>query len=195
MNITSQANDLVEQAARLLSDPIDLSDWRPPEVETSEQLDAAEQEERERRLKERIDRYLADRADRLLALRHIREAAHFRVERYTVEAQRWQTKARDQKGLAEYVEQLAMNVLVAERNACGLGPGEVHRVEFPNGVKMGIRVTKVVQVEDIDSLPSKFVRTKTTREADKVAIKKLLMDGEIVSGAKLGTNEHVDWGR
>ncbi len=195
MNLTAQANDLVEQAARLLSDPIDLSDWRPPELETSEQLESLEQEERERRLKLRIDAYLADRSDRLLALRHIREAAHWRMERYTVEAQRWQAKARDQKGLADYCEQLAMNVLVAERTLCGFGPGEAHRVEFPNGVKMGIRITRVVQVGDIDSLPAKYVRVKTTREADKVAIKKLLMDGEIVSGAKLGTNEHVDWGR
>ena len=44
-------------------------------------------------------------------------------------------------------------------------------------------------------LPAKLVRVKTTREPDKVAIGKLLKAGEVVSGARLGVNETVDWGR
>lgn len=195
MSLTQQTNDLIEQSQRLLSDPISLDGWSPPEVETSEQFEAAEEEERERRLRTRIDLYLADRSDRLLALRHIREAAHYRAERYSVEAQRWQAKARDQQGLASYVEQLASNVLQAERQAAGFEPGEAYKVEFPNGVKMGLRISRPVIVSDIDILPAKLVRVKTTREPDKIAIGKLLKAGEVVSGARLGVNESVDWGR
>lgn len=195
MSITTATNDLIEQSQRLLCEPITLDGWTPPEVETREQLEAAEGEEWERRFKARIDAYLADRQDRLLVLRYLREAANHRAERYTVEAQRWSSKARDQKGLADYCETLAMNVLVNDRNLSGLGEGEAHKVEFDNGVKIGIRVTRPVVVSDLDMLPAKLVRVKTTREPDKNAIGKLLKGGEVVSGARLGINETVDWGR
>jgi len=195
MSITTSVNDLIEQSQRLLLEPVSLDGWTPPEVETHEQSDAAENDERERRLKARIDAYLADRQDRLLALRYIREAAHHRAERYSVEAQRWQAKARDQQGMATYCEQLAMNVLVNDRQLSGASEGEPHKVEFDNGVKIGLRITRPVVVSDIDMLPAKLVRVKTTREPDKVAIGKLLKAGEVVSGARLGVNETVDWGR
>lgn len=195
MTMASAVNDLIEQAIRVLSDPIDMSDWTPPEVETSEQVEAAEQEEREARLRARIDLYVADRSDRLLALRHVRDAALYRAEAYTVEAQRWSAKARDQSGLAQYATQLAMNVLVNERAQSGFGEGDPYKVEFPNGVKMGLRITRPVIVSDLDMLPAKLVRVKTSREPDKVAIGKLLKAGEVVSGARLGVSEHVDFGR
>lgn len=196
MSMTSEVNDLIEQSIRVLSDPIDMSDWVPPlDLETSEQIAAAEQEEAELRLRARINAYLADRSDRLLALRHIREAALYRAEQYTIEAQRWATKARDQSGLANYVAELVRNVLVTERAQCGLEEGDAYKVEFPNGVKMGLRITRPVIVSDLDMLPAKLVRVKTTREPDKVAIGKLLKAGEAVSGACLGVSEHVDFGR
>lgn len=196
MSITSAVNDLIEQSIRVLSDPIDLSDWTPPpDIETSEQIEAAEQEERERRLRARIDLYVADRSDRLLALRHVRDAALYRAGQYTIEAQRWSAKARDQSGLAQYAAQLAMNVLVTERAQSGFGEGEPYKVELPNGVKIGLRVTRPVIVSDLEMLPAKLVRVKTTREPDKVAIGKLLKAGEAVSGARLGVSEHVDFGR
>ena len=195
MTMTSAVNDLIEQAIRVLSEPIDMSDWTPPELETSDQLDAAEQEEREARLRSRIDAYVADRSDRLLALRHVREAAMHRAEQYTIEAQRWSAKARDQAGLAQYATQLAMNVLVNERAQAGFAEGDPYKVEAPNGLKIGLRITRPVIVSDLDMLPARLVRVKTTREPDKVAIGKLLTAGELVSGAKLGVNETVDWGR
>ena len=194
MSLTQTTNDLIEQAAQLLTRP-SLDGWVPPEVETHEQLLQAEDDEIDRRIRDRLDKFLADRSDRLLLLRHIREAAHHRAERYTIEAQRWQAKARDQQGLASYCEHLASNVLQAERMTCGFGEGEPYKVEFPNGVKMGLRISRPVVVSDIDMLPAKLVRVKTTREADKVAIGKLLKAGEAVSGARLGVAEHVDWGR
>ena len=195
MSLTTEVNDLIEQSIRVLSEPIDMSDWTPPELETSDQLDAAEQEEREARLRARIDAYVADRSDRLLALRHVREAAMHRAEQYTIEAHRWASKARDQSGLGQYATQLAMNVLLNERVQAGFGEGDPYKVEFPNGVKMGLRITRPVIVSDLDMLPAKLVRTKVSREPDKVAIGKLLKAGEVVSGARLGVSEHVDFGR
>ena len=88
-----------------------------------------------------------------------------------------------------------MSVLVNDRQLSGASEGEPHKVEFDNGVKIGLRITRPVVVSDIDMLPAKLVRVKTTREPDKVAIGKLLKAGEVVSGARLGVNETVDWGR
>lgn len=193
MTLTTQINDIIEQAAGLLSPP-DMSDWTPPDapLEVQAQLERAEYD---RRAQAKIDAYLADRSDRLACLRAIREAAADRADAYESQAEPWQRMAERQRRLKTYVEQLAINVLVAERAACGGNMGEPYKVELPNGTKIGLRVTKVVVVSDIDSLPGKYVRTKTTRDADKVSIKRAIDAGEVVPGARIGTNEHVDWGR
>lgn len=195
MSMTSTANDIIEEAIRILSEPIGLEGWTPPEVETAEQLQAAEDEERDARLRARIDAYTAQRNDGLAFLRHVREAAMRRAEQYTEEAHRWSIKARNQAGIASYAADLAMIILVNERVQAGMGEGDAYRVEFPNGLKIGLRITRPVVVSDMEMLPAKLVRTKTTREPDKVAIGKLLKAGEAVSGARLGVSEHVDWGR
>ena len=90
---------------------------------------------------------------------------------------------------------LAVSVLVYDRQLSCASGGGPRMVGFDKGVKIGLRITRPVVVSDIDMLPAKLVRVKTTREPDKVAIGKLLKAGEVVSGARLGVNETVDWGR
>lgn len=194
MSLTSQINDIVEQAASLLSPP-DMSDWSPPEDAPIEAQVEAERAEYDRRAQAKIDAYLADRTDRLLCLRAIREAAQTRADAYENQAAPWERMAARQKGLVAYCEQLTKNVLVMERASAGGNHGEPYKVTLPNGIKVGLRVTQIVQVTDFEMLPGKFVRTKTVREADKTAIKKLLLVGEPVPGAKLGMSEWIDWGR
>lgn len=194
MNLTESINDIVEQAASLLSPP-NMDDWTPPADAGIEDAMRLEAEEIDRRMQARLDRYLADRSDRLSALRAIHRAATERAAAYKAQSEPWLRLSRRQESIAEYVVQLASNVLRAERASAGMNVGEPYKVSLLNGVNVGLRITRVVQITDLDMLPSKLVRTKTTREADKVAIKTLLLRGEVVPGARLGTNEHVDWGR
>lgn len=194
MRLSETIDDVVAQAAGLLSPP-DMSGWEPPADATADVQARMEQEEYDRRAQAKIDRYLADRADRLLCLRAIREQAQARAAHYDNQAAPWSRMAERQKRIAEYCERRAFDVLVAERSNVGLPSGEPYTAVLPNGLKMRIKVTSVVQVSDIDALPGNLVRTKTTREPDKLAIKKLLGAGQEVPGAALGTNEHLDWGR
>lgn len=184
--------DLVEEAWRLLIAPIDLGDWTPDNCETLEQVEAAEQEERRRRWAEVLEAYIAQRSDRLEVLRYVRRAALDRIAQYEDEAKRWTRRRDNQRGLVEYVERMAHNVLVAERELAGAsGP---YRVELPNGAKVGIRVTSAVEA-NVSELANEWVRTKLVTEPDKVKIKKALEAGEEVRGARLVEREHVDWGR
>jgi hypothetical protein len=185
-------SDLIEEAARLLTDPIDLGDWTPPECETIEQVEAAEAEERTRLWHARLDAYIAGRADRLALLRYVHAQALERARAYDEEAKRWQRLRDRQDGLADYCGTRVRDLLVMERQVAGaVGP---YRVELPNGVKMGLRVTRAVEAS-VDELAPQWVREKVSREPDKLALKKALERGEVVHGARLVEREHVDWGR
>lgn len=191
MSLTT--TDLIEEAWRLLTEPIDLGDWKPEEeCETLEQVEAAEAEERQRRWAARLEAYIGQRSDRLAVLRHVRRAALARIEQYEDEAKRWTRRRDNQRGLVEYLEKMAHNVLVAERELAGVEGA--YRVELPNGAKVGIRVTRVVEA-DVHMLAPEWVRTKTTSEPDKIKLKKALEAGGEVHGARLVEREHVDWGR
>lgn len=180
-------NDLVEEAMRLISEPVDLSDFdenTPTDIVEDAYF---------ARAKNRLDAWLADRQDRLSMLRHVRGAVLARASAYEAEAKRWATRAKRQERLVAYCGELALSVLRAERILCGLDTAEPYKVELPDGVKLGIRVSSAVQVADVDELPRRLVREK--READKVEIMKRLKAGEAVPGAKLVKNESMDWGR
>lgn len=193
MTLTDTINDIVAQASALLS-PVDLSDWTPPEDAPFDKLAELEEAEYERRAKARLDAYLADRSDRLACLRAIREAAGDRAEAYKAQAAPWLRLAKRQEGLREYVEQLARNVLEAERQAAGFDPDEGYEVTLPNGVKMGLRPSPPsVVVESIEDLPGRYV--KVTKTADKTEIAKAIKAGRVVTGAKLARGVHVFWGR
>lgn len=187
--------DLIAEAARLITKRIDLDDWQPtdPSVETLEQFEAAEDEERDRRLRMLVEAWTEERTDRLLAIRHVRNAALLRASSYSEEAARQARRAARDKRLADYCETLARGVLVAERELHG-GSG-AYRVELSNGLKMGLRVSQSVSAPDVDALPPELVRTTVTRAPDKVEIGRRLKAGEVVPGAVLVTSEHLDWGR
>ena len=180
-------NDLVEEAMRLISEPVDLSDFdEDAPAELVEDAYFA-------RAKNRLDAWLSDRQDRLSMLRHVRRAALSRADAYDTEAKRWATRAKRQERLVAYCAELALSLLRAERILCGLDTTEPYKVELPDGVRLGIRISSAVQVSDFDELPRRLVREK--READKVEIAKRLKAGEVVPGARLVRNESMDWGR
>lgn len=190
MTLTSTVNDIIEQAASLLSPP-DMSDWAPP---ADGDIDAAEQAEHDRRVKARLDAYLADRSDRLELLRAIREGAQARAAAYTAQAHPWLVRAKQQARTAEYVEQLARNVLEAERTAAGLGADDPYEVTVPSGRKFALRKSKAaVKILDLEELPGRYV--KTTKAAMKDEIYAALKAGKVVTGARLEAGFHVSWGR
>lgn len=192
---TLNTSDLIGEAARLLTKRIDLDDWQPVghEIETLDQYEAAEDEERDRRMRLLVEAWCEERTDRLLAIRYVREAALMRASAYREEANRQARRADREKRLADYCETLARGVLVAERAL--KGESGAYRVELSNGLRMGLRVTQSVSAPDVDALPPELVRTKIVRDPDKVTIGKLLKAGEVVPGAVLVANESVDWGR
>lgn len=85
MSLTTTITDLIAEAHRVLSAPVSLDGWQPPELETHEQYAAEEEEETDRRMLERLATYIANRADGLAYLRAVRAAA---------EAAYWKEKAR-----------------------------------------------------------------------------------------------------
>lgn len=180
-------DDIIQQAIRITHEPVDvsdLSDEMAPEI-VEETILARE--------RQRIDQFLADRSDRLMLLRRIRNAAVAAEAEYKAEAERWMRRAKRKARLGDYCAELATNVLEAERIASGGQRGQAYRVELPDGITIGLRVTKAVHVLELDDLPGRFVRVR--READKAELGKRLKAGETVPGAVLVTNEHIDWGR
>ena len=52
-----------------------------------------------------------------------------------------------------------------------------------------IKKTESVEVKDLDSIPRAYLRLK--KEADKVAIKKALKDGEVIDGVYLSEKQSL----
>ena len=195
MNLTESINDIVEQAASLLSPP-NMDDWTPPADAPADMHARLEQEEYDRRAQSKVDAYLADRSDRLLCLRAIHEAAEGRAAAYKAQAVPWTRLAERQTRLAAYCEQLARNVLETERAQAGYEPSEPYAVTFPNGVKMALRQSPpALQIVDAAELPRRYVETVVTHKTLNDEIKKALKDGKVVPGAKLTRGTYVWWGR
>ncbi len=191
MSLTEQVNDIVEQAARLLSKRISLDGWQPPEVETLVQLEEAEAEEVERRYRALVDEYIADRSDSLACLRAIHLAAEAREAAYKAEAAPWLALARRQARLGEYVQRLARNILEAERTLAGFGPEDPYSVEQPNGTVIGLkRSPPAVQVDDVMAVPDEFMKP---REPSKSEIAAALKAGREVPGARLVRGLSIRW--
>jgi hypothetical protein len=193
MMLTQSINDVVEQASSLLSPP-SMSDWSPPAGASFDEAAKAEQDEFDRRMRERLDAYLADRSDRLACLKAIREATIARADLYKAQAEPWLRMARRQEALTGYIEQLARNVLEAERESAGFTVDDPYDVVLPNGTKIALRLSNwAVKVIDVEDLPGRFVNT--TKVPDKTAIMAALKDGKVVPGATRTRGNHISWGR
>lgn len=193
MTLTQSINDVVEQASSLLSPP-SMSDWSPPASASLDEAAKAEQDEFDRRMRVRLDAYLADRSDRLACLKAIREATIARAEQYKAQAEPWLRLARRQEAMTGYIEQLARNVLEAERESAGFTVDDPYDVTLPNGTKIALRLSNwAVKVLDVEDLPGRFVNT--TKVPDKAAIMAALKDGKVVPGATRTRGNHISWGR
>lgn len=192
MNLTESINDIIEQAAGLLSPP-DMSDWTPPDAPAEVQAQL-EQDEHDRRVCARLDAYLADRSDRLACLKAIRDAAMARADAYKAQAKPWLSRAADQERLRQYVETLARNVLEAERQAAGFESTEPYTVELPSGQKIGLRLSPwSIKIANVEDLPGKFVQVEKVALKDE--IKRALEAGQVVPGASRVRGDHIHWGR
>lgn len=61
--------------------------------------------------------------------------------------------------------------------------------EFEVGIsKFGTRKSETLEVESGADIPNKYLTTKLTVTPDKVALKKALKDGEVISGVSIKTN-------
>lgn len=58
-------------------------------------------------------------------------------------------------------------------------------------LKINFRSSEQVIINDLANIPEVYIRTKTTRDADKIAIKEALKSGEIVSGAELVIKQNI----
>lgn len=58
-------------------------------------------------------------------------------------------------------------------------------------LKISFRKSESVIIQDMSQLDERFIKTKTTKDVDKVAIKQAIKDGEAVQGAELVTNNNI----
>lgn len=58
-------------------------------------------------------------------------------------------------------------------------------------VAYSFRKSESVDVTDLSKIPTQYLKTKTTVDADKTAIKKAMKDGEIVEGAQLVIRQNL----
>ncbi len=68
--------------------------------------------------------------------------------------------------------------------------------EYDTGLyKVGVRVSKAVNIMDEGSIPNEFKTTESNVKIDKTAIKKAIGVGEIVEGAVIVENKSLSLGK
>lgn len=67
---------------------------------------------------------------------------------------------------------------------------ETNEIKTPT-LKINFRKSESVEVADVNLLDSEFVKTKVTKEADKIAIKEAIKSGLNVQGAVLVTKNNL----
>lgn len=193
MSLTTTINDVVEQAARLLT-PIDMSDYVPPAHLPVEQQAQAERDEHDRRDRERVDAYLADRSDRLACLKAIRAQSLARADAYEDQAQPWHRLAERAKRMAAYAETLARNVLEAERQFAGIAPDEPYIVTQPDGTKIGLKLNpESVRIDDPKAIPADLLADPKPVEPSLSKIATALRAGRVVPGARFVRGQSIRW--
>lgn len=104
------------------------------------------------------------------------EAAALEAEENTLRARREQKN----KTIERLKSYLSYNLTSAEQT------------KFETGrVLLSFRKSEAVEVRDMELLPKEFIRTKTTEEANKTAIKAAIKSGESVAGAELVTKMNL----
>jgi len=66
----------------------------------------------------------------------------------------------------------------------------VDKIESPV-LKISFRASESVEIDDVDSIPAKFMVTKTTTAPDKIAIKTAIKAGELTIGAHIQVNQNL----
>jgi len=196
MSLTSTITDIIAEAHALLSEPVTLDGWQPigHETETHEQHAAAEDEERERRLQERVATHLANRADGLAYLRAVRIASLARRDQYKAEADAWTRRAQRDARIADYCEQLAGDLLRAERRVAGYSDDEAYSVQLPNGVTVGLRLNPPsVYVTDVLAVPRELYEDPKPPQPSASKIAAALRAGQVVPGAEFRRGQSIRW--
>lgn len=90
---------------------------------------------------------------------------------------RAESKSRSVERLKEYVA----NSLLA-----------VNEMKFESPkVAFSFRKSEKVEITDISKIPTEFLRTKTTVDADKIALKAVMKEGTVVDGAQLVLKQNL----
>lgn len=66
----------------------------------------------------------------------------------------------------------------------------VDKIESPV-LKISFRASESVEIDDVESIPAKFMVTKTTTQPDKTAIKAAIKAGELTIGAHIQVNQNL----
>lgn len=148
------------------------------EQEISNMLDIPDDQLTEEQ-KETLDAYLNDlgsqeasKIDNFALFVRLESA---RAEALRAEAQRLSSRARTAENRIAYLKMRYMQAI--EQSGLQGIKGSVYR--------LSIRGTDVVKITDELVLPAEYVRTKTTIEPDKTAIKAALKEGVEIPGAEL----------
>lgn len=110
-------------------------------------------------------------------------------------------KEADKAGYKAEADRISKNIKSIDRSIewlkdyakSGLKMLDIKKLETAKA-KLSIRNSESVEIDDLTAIPTTYMRIKTTEEADKVAIKKALKDGAVISGAHLVTKENVQIG-
>jgi hypothetical protein len=88
------------------------------------------------------------------------------------------------KSRTKVIEKLKNNLSVA------MQVFGVDKIESPV-LKISFRAYESVEIDDVKSIPAKFMVTKTTTQPDKTAIKSAIKAGELTIGAHIQVNQNI----
>ncbi|MCP9889270.1 siphovirus Gp157 family protein [Cyanobium sp. ATX 6A2] len=162
---------------------IEAQDLTAAIAQLAEQLEAEEEDTRNRALAELETALLAEEGNRQAlpakadatcwVIEHLRGQAAYRQQ----QARRLTDLARSDAGRADALEQSLVLVLTR------LQPGTT-RFSFPNH-KLTSRRSEAVEIADLEALDPQWLMFKTSAQPDKAAIKSALKSGQQITGAQL----------
>lgn len=71
-----------------------------------------------------------------------------------------------------------------------MGKNELEKIET-SIAKVSFRKSESVEVDNIELIPAEFIITKTTKQADKIAIKNAIKGGKEIPGATIKQNKSL----